>query len=97
MAAASVIPIREEKEWTPFDEDQAVCRVAECLGFSVQYRRRVVEVIDEKLLADAGLMTSKPRPDYGRILKLIEAGTEVPGVCTGGMEYVLRARQDGAA
>ena len=74
----------------PYEEDAAVCRLAERLGFGLQRRDRI-EVTDEGLLEAAGLL--RRVPDYAAIRKALLDGREVPGAKLGGVEYILRREQ----
>ena len=71
----------------PYEEDFAVCCLAERLGFGLQRRDRI-EVVDEGLLKSAGLM--RLVPDYAAIRKALMDGREVPGAELKGVEYILR-------
>ena len=73
----------------PFEEDQAVCQLAEDLGLYLS-RYEAIEITDERAIAEAGLM--KQSPDYARIRKSIKDGAEVAGARVRGVEYILRRR-----
>ena len=73
----------------PFEEDQAVCQLAEDLGLGLS-RYEAIEITDERAIAEAGLM--KQSPDYARIRKAIKDGAEVAGARVRGVEYILRRR-----
>ncbi len=71
----------------PFEEDDAVCRVAESLGLELS-RYEAIEVTDEGALVAAGMTCQKP--DYQKIRKALREGEDVPGVRVKGIEYILR-------
>ncbi len=71
----------------PFDEDSAVCKLAEALELEVS-RFEAIEVTDLKALKAAGL--TKTAADYTRIRALLLQGTDVPGAKLGSVEYKLR-------
>jgi hypothetical protein len=71
----------------PFEEDLAVCHLAESLGLELA-RYDAIEITDEKAIAAAGMTCQKP--DYSRIRKALRDGVEVPGARVRGVEYILR-------
>lgn len=71
----------------PFEEDTAICRVAEALELEVS-RFESIEITDLAAVKAAGLVVAKP--DYQRIRKLLAEGAEVAGAKLGGVEYKLR-------
>lgn len=76
----------------PFEEDDAVCRVAESLGLELS-RYDAIEITDEAAIAAAGMTCQKP--DYSRIRKALRDGVDVPGVRVRGVEYILRRQKCG--
>ncbi len=74
---------------TPYDEDQAVCQLAEDLGLELN-RYDTIEIYDEAAIQQAGLM--RETPDYSRIRKALQAGAIVQGARVGGMQYTLKRR-----
>lgn len=73
-----------------FAEDTAAHQCAAALGFQLTRRYRAIEVTDEAALQSAGFVTTKPRPDYARIARALDAGERVPGAEFRSREYVLR-------
>jgi len=71
----------------PFDEDSLLCHAAELAGLTLS-RFQAIEITDESAIKAAGLM--RQSPDYPRIRKALEAGTEIAGAKLGGIEYKLR-------
>ena len=70
-----------------FDEDAAVCKLAETLGLALS-RMDAIEITDERAIAAAGLM--RQTPDYPAIRKALNAGAMVEGARWKGVEYILR-------
>jgi hypothetical protein len=78
---------------SPLSEDSAAHQVAESLGFEVVRSYRGIEIYDERALIAAGLTVTKPKLDYSRIGKMLEAGIPVEGARWRGFEYVLRGSE----
>lgn len=80
-------------ERTPLAEDTAAHQVAAALGFQLVRRYQAIDVYDEKALEAAGFTSTKPKPDFARISKALNAGEAVEGARFRTMEYVLRPRE----
>jgi len=61
---------------SPFNEDEAVCRLAENLGLALS-RYEAIEITDQAAITAAGLV--KTSPDYAAIRKALRDGEDVPG------------------
>jgi len=69
-------------------EDSAAHQVAERLGFDLVRRFRSIDIYDEAAIKAGGFLISKPKPDYARIAKALDAGEEVAGArWKNGTEY----------
>lgn len=75
---------------TPFVEDSTVHELAETLGLEVVQSRQAVEIYDEDALVAAGYVTKKPKLDFGKIVRALQAGCQIDGARFKGIEYVLR-------
>lgn len=75
---------------TPFDEDTAVCQVAQRFGLTMA-RYETIEIYDEAAIAQAGLM--RETPDYARIRRALVAGVPIQGARRGAIQYSLKRRE----
>jgi hypothetical protein len=77
---------------SPLEENTAAWRIARAANLELCRTYRKVSITDPAALKAAGYTTSKPKPDYARIVEAIDAGLDVPGAELAGLEYVLRPR-----
>lgn len=79
---------------TPFEEDNAVCQMAERFGLELS-RYETIEIYDEAAIHQAGLM--RETPDYSKIRRALAAGAFVQGARRGAVQYTLKKREASAS
>lgn len=74
---------------SPLEENTAAWKVARAAHLEVVRTYRKITITDAAALKAAGYTTTKPKPDYARIVEALDAGLSVPGAELAGVEYVL--------